>query len=232
MMIGEAGSAKAGGAILLCLGLWFASALAAGQTDAGLLRAEFWADLEPVAKPGEEWPVPSALAARRLLEEAAWTFAGMIWGFEFEYRPLDRARGIEERFVARPLGAIAFGDSRLTPGPASTSLTTMRAFVEYRPSEADRSAIESYRLEPWKPVQGMGKADYMLGVGARRLAYEDALRSALREHFRSLEPNKPRLVRGRAVFERPPGILLREGYYTVSLRARAELLEILPFAVY
>ena len=67
------------------------------------LRSEFWADLEPVAGVGEEWPVSPDEARRRILAEAAWVFGGMIWGFEFTYTPYDKTRAIQERFDIVPI---------------------------------------------------------------------------------------------------------------------------------
>jgi hypothetical protein len=211
--------------------------LAAGQ-ELPLLRAEFWIDLQPVAAPGEPWPVQPEEAARRLLEEASWVFGGMLWGFGFAYSPLDRGRGIGESFELEPLGRIAKGDPRLLPGPGRVDERpgfppeALRAYVEYRPDEAQAAALESYGREPWARAQGLGSADLKRGWPGRREAYEDSLREALRAYLRGLEPNKPRMSKGRVVFDRPPTIAIREGRYLVQSRARVEVLETLPYVVY
>jgi len=208
-----------------------AGAPAAGQGEP-LLRAEFWTDLEPVSAAGEPWPVPRDEAARRLLDEAAWVFGGMLWGFEFEYAPLDRARGIEESFTLEALGSIERGDPRLEPGQARLSGREMRAYVDYRPDAAQAALLASYRDEPWERAQGVGRADWTRGWAGRRAAYENCLREAVRAYLRSLVPNKPRLARGRVVFERPPSIFVEGGFYTVQARARVEVLELRPYVVY
>jgi hypothetical protein len=92
--------------------------------------------------------------------------------------------------------------------------------------------MESYMQDPWKGSQGVGKADMNLGVKGRRAAYEDALRLAVRAYLQGLEPNKPRLVRGRVVFERPPTMALMGGYYTAQVRARVMVLEIQRYTLY
>jgi hypothetical protein len=71
-----------------------------------------------------------------------------------------------------------------------------------------------------------------LGLKGRRAAYEDGLRAALRSLLQGLVSNKPRLVRGRVVFDRPPSMSIQGGYYTAQLRARAMLIEVLPYKVY
>ncbi len=231
-------------AIALASNLAGPARLAAQEVSEPRLRAAFWVETEPVASAGEAWPVSSEEAARRLVDEAAWVFAGMVWGFSFEYVPLDRARGIEEGFVLEPLGSIPWGDPRLIPGklePAGSRLlpeasfgpsTELRAYVEYRPEAEGARLMEAYGAEPWVRSQGLGRADILGGWKARRAAYEDALREAVREYLRSIEPNKPRRAAGRVVFERVPAITVREGAYLVQARSRIEVLELAPYVVY
>ena len=197
-----------------------------------MLRGEFWADLEPVAKAGDPWPVPPEEAGRRLLAEAAWAFSGTVYGFEFSYTPYDKARGLEERFELESLGSI--GPESLTPAGAARSKSgyELRAFVEFRPDEAQARLMGSYLLDPWKGAQGLGKADILGGVEARATAYREALREAARAYLRDIVPNKPRLVRGRIAFERLPPLSLVDGYYVVRARARIMPLEVIPYSAY
>jgi hypothetical protein len=214
-----------------------ANAQSAGGGQA--LRAEFWADLRPVAGVGEEWPVSEASARARILDEAAWVYGGMIWGFEFRYTPYDKTRAIPESFELEPIGSLAPGALSFAPGtPLATSAARalpadeLRAYVEYEPGASLAALMASYALEPWKGCQGLGKADMDLGVKGRRAAYEDGLRLALRSLLQGLEPNKPRLVRGRVVLDRPPSMAIIGGYYTARIRARAMVTEAIPYKIY
>jgi len=200
--------------------------------DTSLLRAEFWADLEPVSGVGDEWPVSDATARSRILEEAAWAYSGLIWGFDFEYEPYDKARSIAERFVLTPLGSLKPEALSFAAGSRKVASDQLWSFVEYRPHAALVELMESYMKDPWKGSQGIGKADMNLGIKGRRAAYEDALRLAVRALLQDLEPNKPRLVRGRVAFERVPTMALMGGYYTSQVRARVMVLEILQYKVY
>jgi hypothetical protein len=222
-------------AALLCP--WTASLAGAEGSVGELLRAEFWADFEPVAGLGEEWPVSPETARSRVLDEAAWVFGGMIWGFEYRYTPYDKARAIPERFELESLGSLKPELLSLAPGAARkgdrlSGAEEFRSFVEYRPSPALSSLMAGYAQEPWVSCQGIGRADMILGVKGRRAAYEDALREAIRAYLRSVEPNKPRLVRGRVAFERPPSLAIVNGSYTVQLRARAMVTETIPYKMY
>jgi hypothetical protein len=200
--------------------------------DKSLLRAEFWADLAPVSGVGDEWPVSDATARSRMLEEAAWVYSGLIWGFDFEYTPYDKARGLAERFVLSPLGSLKPDSLSFAPGARKAASGELRSFVEYRPPTALAEFMQSYMQDPWKGAQGIGKADMNLGIKGRMAAYEDALRLAVRAYLQGLEPNKPRLVRGRVAFERAPTMAILGGFYTCQARARVMVGEILRNKVY
>lgn len=220
----------------LALGLGaLAAAPAAAQASVAekeLLRAEFWADLEPVANVGDEWPVSAETARKRILGEAAWIFGGMIWGFEFDYTPYDKTRSIPERFEIRPIGSLPPEALSFAAGAKASSMNELRSYVEYRPEPSLVTLMAGYARDPWKGCQGIGKADMNLGLKGRRAAYEDGLRAALRSLLQGLEPNKPRLVRGRVALDRPPSMSIQGGYYTAQLRARAMIVEVLPYKVY
>jgi hypothetical protein len=202
------------------------------MADKGLLRADFWADLEPVAGVGEEWPVSGKTARARILEEAAWVYGGMIWGFEFKYTPYDKTRAISERLELESLGTLRPEALSFVDGAGAKSVDELRAFVEYRPLPELVALMGSYSLDPWKGAQGIGRADMNLGLKGRRAAYEDGIRTAVRAFLQGLEPNKPRLARGRVVLDRPPTMSIQGGYYTAQLRARVMVLEVLPYKVF
>ncbi len=224
----------------LVLALSLAAAVAgpaarlAAQADESepLLRAEFRVELQPVSPFGDPDPLELEAAARLLLDEATWVYAGMVWGFRYEYEPYDRTRGIAERFVLSPLGAIPKGDPRLVPGAARRAGGELAAYVEYRPLPVEAALLGSYAKEPWERSQAEGAAKLSRGWAGRREALEDALREAVRAHLRSIEPNKPRRSTGRVVLERPPRIVVREGSYLAQVRARVDVQELAPYVVY
>lgn len=212
----------------------------AAQSDRELLRSEFWADLEPVPGVGEEWPVSPEEARRRMLAEAAWVFGGMIWGFEFSYTPFDKARAIQERFDVAPIESLT-ADAPALAAVASPSAdapsraqapSQLRSYAEYRPEAALVALMRGYANDPWRGSQGLGRADMDLGVKGRRAAYVDGLRAAVRAYLQGIEPNKPRLVKGRVVFDRPPSLAIVGGYYTAQVRVRLMVVEAVPYKIY
>jgi hypothetical protein len=227
-------------AALLLAGAILASGPCAAQDRKEVLRSEFWADVEPVAGVGEEWPVGPDEARRRILDEAAWVFSGMIWGYEFSYTPYDKTRALAERFDVLPIQSLAPGELSLavesSPASASPSLPDsldrFYSLAQYRPDAGLVSLMESYSSDPWQGAQGVGKADMDRGVKGRRAAYVDGLRAAVRSLLQGLEPNKPRLVKGRVVFDRPPSMAIIGGFYTAQVRARVMVTEAIPYAVF
>jgi hypothetical protein len=218
-------------ALLASLALLVPAASSA-RADGAYLRAEFWTDIEPVPGVGDEWPVGPGTARSRILDEAAWVYGGMIWGFEFKYTPYDKTRGLEERFDLAPIQSLAPGELSLTTEGAVSTSDARRAFVLLQADPSLASLMEGYAHEPWKACQGIGRADMDRGVKGRREAYIDGLRAAVRSLLQGLEPNKPRLVRGRVVFHEPPSLAIIGGYYTAQVRARAMVVEVIPYKVF
>jgi hypothetical protein len=176
--------------------------------------------------------VSAATARSRILDEAAWVYGGMIWGFEFRYSPYDKTRAIAERFEIEPIGALKADALSFAAGARRGASDELRSFVEYSPGADLATLMGSYARDPWKGCQGIGKADMNLGLKGRRAAYEDGLRAAVRSLLQGLEPNKPRLVRGRVVFDRPPAMAIQGGYYTAQTRARVMVVEVLPYKIF
>jgi hypothetical protein len=205
---------------------------ASAQAPGAALRAEFWADREPVSKEGDPWPVTPEIARQRILDEAAWAFSGVVYGFEYSYTPYDKTRGLEERFELSALGSIGPESLTLKGGAKARSDYEIRTYVEYAPDEPQADLMETYKREPWKSSQGIGRADVLRGVDGRGEAYRDALRAAVRAFLQGLEPNKPRLAKGRVAFERPPSLSVADGYYVVQARVRVMSTEVIPYALY
>ncbi len=222
---------------LLGLGLCLALALGPGPAPAAAqeayrFRAEFWTALEGIPQSGDPWPLPLAVAAERLADEAAYVFSGEIWGFQFEWTPSDKARNLGEVFRLEALGSIARADPRLHAGPARVEDGRLLAYVEYRPNAAELSLVEAAGKSPWKSVQGSGQGQFLKGEAGRKDAFEAAAKAALRELLRGLEPNKPRRVRGRLVFASVPRVGMVDGQWLVQARYRVEVQQLESYEVF
>jgi hypothetical protein len=200
------------------------------QDGAHPLRFEFVMDMEVSPWPEDRPPDLIADTEARLAAEAAWVFAAMVWGFEFEYTPSDRARGVAERFVLGAAGSVAPGDPRLKLGESRSEGMALRAYADYLPDEAAALAMRQY--DSWVRSQGSGRAAPLGAEGARLKAAEDAIRDAIRSAARDVSANKPRLVSGRVVLERPPSIVPATGGYSATVAIRVEITDVLPYVVF
>ncbi len=203
-----------------------------------VLRAEFWAESEPVevlpAEISDTAPrvvVPDEVV-RSLLDEGRYIFAGMIWGFEFRYVPYDKTRGVAEELDIVPLGAIPWGDPRLAAAQTRLTGTQLRAYLEYRPDPTAAARKAGWGQANFQSAQGRGSAPLAGGREARKTALDQAAKEALRELLRPVEKNKPREIRGLFAYDASPRIVITGGTYTAIVRIRVRVAEIRGYSVY
>ncbi|MDR2553302.1 MAG: hypothetical protein LBD31_09085 [Treponema sp.] len=193
------------------------------------LRGQVMVDLEQVRGFAlEEDPLNPREARTRALEEAAYYFGGMIYGWSFRYEVGERARNIEEKLDLTPLGRVSVEDPRLEPGDVQIKNHILYLWADYRPAGTQR-----YRLAKWKAgsvrsAQGYGQS-LLENKGA---ALEDAARAALRAMLRGSERNRPREVVGYISLAAFPRYWLEGGRWAAMGRFLVEIGEVRPFAAY
>jgi hypothetical protein len=220
--------------VMLCA---FLSSISA-QAQELVLRAEFWAESEPMpilppvisdVAPGPR--VPDEVAAS-LLSEARRVFAAMVWGYDFVYVPYDKARKVSEVFELTPRGEIPWGDPRMTATDTRASGTELRVYLEYRPDESGTRRRLAWMGAPYESAQGAGTAPTIEGVGARYKAMDEAAKEALRALLRPIVQNKPREIRGTFAYAEAPRITISGGSYVAVLRIRVKVTEVRAYAAY
>jgi len=199
-----------------------------------VLRAEFWAESEPVpSRPAAETgPIAPDDVAEALLSEARQVFSAMIWGFEFIYVPYDKARAVPEELNLSPLGAIPWGDPRLTLAETRSSGTQLRAYLEYRPDAHGISRRKAWETSPYESAQGQGAAPLSEGPEARFKAMDEAAKEALRALLRPVVKNKPREIRGMFAYAAAPRLVVSGGKYVAILRIRVHVTEVRAYSAY
>ncbi len=241
--------------VSLALGLAAVSPCAAQDLDV-VLRAEFPADLvqvpsaEPfggVPDPGYQATLPGEAAATAILEEARWTFSGMVWGFDFTYTPSDKARAIQELFVIKPRGELAWGTPGVSVSAVRREGASILATVAWSPWPAARAELSAWSAAGYGSAQGRGSAPAVVGaepgmeldgryipspVMARRAAVTDAMRAALRAFLVSVERSKPREVRGSCSLAAPPRVVMSSGAYVATVRLRVAVDEVISYGGY
>ena len=206
---------------LVVLIAWLGPVAASGQTwrttDQPLLVIELWTELDPLVADGGVRPVPREVAVRRLLDEAIFVFSGMIYGFRFTYVPADPARRVPEQLDLEPYATIVWGDPRLEILQTWVDRDRLYARVYYTVDEAQTGWFRAWRSAANASASGVGIAPFIAGPSVKPDATRDAVRVAIRNHARSIEPNRPQRVTGAVMITEPPVVGVRVGNYESRL---------------
>jgi hypothetical protein len=195
-----------------------------------VLRGELRVDLEPMRGFADSQPPLDMNQARnQAMDEAAYCFGAMIYGWSFHYDVGERARGIEEELELSPLGTIVRDDPNIEF--TDVDIREMRVYVwsDYRPSEAQRGRLSKWRSDLMRSTQAYGHASLEMEKYA---ALEDAARAAVRAMLRGSERNRPKEVRGYISLAAFPRFWLGKGQWAAAARFYVEISEIIPFAAY
>jgi len=204
-----------------------------------VLRGEVAVDLQPIyaGHIDREYPLDIPTAGRRALEESALFFSAMIYGWSFTYEIGERARQIDEVLELKPLGAVQAGDPSLRITDTEVRDYHLRVWADYHLSFAQQHRMQVWRSGMIRNAQGLGYApsffaEYPGWIAVRKIALEDAARSALRAMLRNSERNRPREVNGFISLASFPRYYIDSGRWVVSARFRVQITEILPFSVH
>ncbi len=208
--------------IVVCLAWIIVGPLSAQHLAAAENRlvAEFWAEREPTIRTEVEYPLRRDEALRRILDEARWTFSGMIYGYRFHYRPFDRARGVAEQFDLELHAELPWGDPALSVLNVRHADKRYYVQLQYRMAEHQAAWVHGWQSRAIPRAAGSGEAPLRPGVEQKRSAVEDAIRLALREHLRGVTRNKPHSARGRLILTAPPRVWIDSGAYKASVQIK------------
>ena len=212
----------------------------AQNAAAPTLRGAVYVELDaPYLLPlGISSPVDRAAAAAWALEDSAAAFSALIYGWNFEYEPGERARELRERVLLTPLGRVEPADPRLQITEAAVRDGLYELWADYQ-----LTGEQQYRLRAWhsadtRETAATGYAPLAGNEGTterteiKAAALEDAVKKALRAQLRAQERNRPRLVRGSIALARFPLYRLFHGNWAAQARFRVRITEIVPFPAY
>ena len=190
------------------------------------LVAELWAERQPLIRPEGDYPLRREAALQQILHEAQWTFSGMVYGYRFHYRPSDRARQVPEQFDLTLHAEIPWGDPALSVLAVRHADSRYFAQLQYRMSDFQAAWSNGWQSRAIPRSAGAGEATLWSGPQQKRNAVEDAIRIAVREHLRSVSPNKPHSARGRLILTAPPRVWIDSGSYQASVQIKVRVEEL------
>jgi hypothetical protein len=204
------------------------------------LRGGVCVELEPVYAQflGAPYPLDSAAAKLWAMEDAAFAFSGMIYGWSFSYEPGERARGLQEDLELRALGKVMPEDTKLEITDTNIKNGLFYLYADYSLDEAQKNRAARWKSAAAFTAQsaGYGPLHGDEGIVSREQikesALKDAMKKAIRKKLRVTERNRPSAASGFIALSKFPVYRMQDGLWAASAEFRIEITDIIPFAVY
>jgi hypothetical protein len=164
-----------------------------------------------------------------ILELARSWFSGMIYGFEFEYTPSDEARRVSEYFSLAPVYQIPWGDPSLEYLGYSEENEKIQMAFRYFTRDYERSRLRGWRSVALANIQGQASTRDRTDLASREESFDEAVKQALRNYFRAVVPNKPRLITGTIALLEMPRSYADGGMVHTTVRIAIDVGEIQPW---
>lgn len=170
---------------------------------------------------------------KELLEEAAFIYSGMLYGFDFTYVPGDSKRRVGESFTLTPIASIVWGDSALSVGNVRQSGEKIFVNIIYRCEERHINWLNYWNTGNLTVLgaSAFSKLPERTVVG-RRDAVEEAAKLAVRIYMQGKVHNKPREISGSFIFAEPPRLRYEAGLYNASVKIKLDIKEVENYSVY
>ncbi|MDR2490095.1 MAG: hypothetical protein LBD20_01685 [Spirochaetaceae bacterium] len=193
-----------------------------------ILRGEARVDVEPayMAWLGQSLPADDDALYGWALEETALSFSAMIYGWNFDYEPGDRVRGLAENLNLQAQGSIQTNDPRLAVDSAKRDGHDFSMWADYKLDTTQRHRITSWNAAGSMEIQAGGRGALTGSAGntervrVKAAALEDAARAAIRARLKTVELNRPRRVRGKIALAAFPICGIENGQWAVKARFR------------
>ncbi len=183
------------------------------------IRLPLWAQLD--AYPGLEKPDYDAgvfdHAIRQMKKLTPYLLNGMVYGWEFDYTPSDKLRGVAEYFEVKEIRSFEDESKKIYYEQPWFDQSKVHCWANF---ERDEGMIQSYNQ--WADVKnprimGIGGGKISKGFAGIQDAAQNALKDAVRTYYRKLLRNKPKQITGRVLINKIPAILINSGEYQLQL---------------
>lgn len=194
------------------------------------IRFPLWAELDaypglhPVGEDEESNSVSIdydepvfAHAVREMKKITPFLLGGMVYGWEFDYTPYDKARGVKEFFEFKEIRPFEDETKFIKYENPWFDESKVHCWVSFERSDA---MINSYNH--WSDIKnprilGLGGGSVTKGFEGIQEAAENALKDAVRTYFRKILKNKPKRITGTVLVNKVPAILVKSGNYQIQL---------------
>jgi len=191
------------------------------QTDH--IQLMLWADLdaypETAAAEKNAHPDDSVFSypVRRLKELAPYLFTGMIYGWDYEYTPSDKLRGVSEYFECTEIHPLGNDSKKIIYKAPWIENNRLYCWIEFDRTPAMLESLNYWKSIVHPKIQGSGKGNVMDGFDGIQNACKDSVKNAVREFYRKEIKNKPKLITGKVLINGVPRLSIDSGRYVVEL---------------
>lgn len=215
----------------------FSTGLILGNSPSQIRKIHFslWAELDAYPELEQAQDLSSGVydySVSRIRQTAPFLIEGMVYGWEFSYTPQDNARGVEENLEITEIVQSAYFLNNITFSSVWFENERMNCWVTF---ERNESQIQNYNL--WASIKnpvihGRGYGKLSDGFDGIKNAAAEALKNAVREHFRAIIKNKPKQINGKVLIKEPPILGIDAGKYVINLDFFLECDKIIEYKVF
>lgn len=215
----------------------FSTGLILGNSPSQIRKIHFslWAELDAYPELEQAQDLSSGVydySVSRIRQTAPFLIEGMVYGWEFSYTPQDNARGVEENLEITEIVPSDFFLNNITFSSVWFENERMNCWVTF---ERNESQIQNYNL--WASIKnpvihGRGYGKLSDGFDGIKNSAAEALKNAVREHFRAIIKNKPKQINGKVLIKEPPILGIDAGKYVINLDFFLECDKIIEYKVF
>lgn len=212
------------------------SANAQNITQREHIQLLLWADIDayPELAQAEKEAHPDdtvfSYPIRRVKELAPYLITGMVYGWNFVYTPSDRLRHVAEYLEVTEIHPLGEDRKRIEYRTPWIENNRIYVWIEYYRTPAMMQLLQHWESVVHPHAMGSGSGKLIDGFTGIRTACEEAVKNAVREHFRGLEKNKPKEINGKVLLRGVPRLTVVSGRYAVELDFFIETGTIIKYA--
>lgn len=197
------------------------------------IRIGVWAELDAYPELYEKNDDILKHTKDRIRDLSIFLMEGMVYGWKFVYTPSDKLRGVEEYLEVVPLKPFNQVDKdKIIYSDTFFEENRVNVWCNYERTEFQ---IQNYKF--WSGInhpviQGRGLGKISDGFDGIQTASKNALKEAVRAHYRGELKNKPKEISGSVLIRQPPQIGITEGQYAIFLDFFLESDRIIKYTTY
>ena len=173
-----------------------------------------------------------SLPVKKLKEQIPFIISGMIYGWDFEYVPYDKLRGVAEFFDFSPVEEIQYPASNISYSEMKVEDGKLFCWVTYKRTDEMFALRQHWNSASFPHIKGKGYGSILNNFEGLQEAFNEAIKDAVREHYRTFIKNKPKEIRGRVLLEEEPLVNLYNGKYAVQIKLILRTEEIISYSAF